>query len=114
LKQLKTAKQVQQALGGLSGVALITGANVRQAWHWAGRAGKFPAHFHAVMTHFLQRRGYDAPPELWSQRGLKNLAPNALEKITRQLTEVERETKTKLAAELARLEKRVAELRGEL
>jgi hypothetical protein len=68
MKQLRTANQVVKALGGLDEVCRITGANVKQAWHWHGRAGRFPANTYVAMTRVLNARGYEAPARLWNQK----------------------------------------------
>lgn len=70
MKRLRTVEQVANALGGLEGVCELTGANLKQAWHWLGRAGQFPANYHECMRRALRRRGYDAPARLWNQKGL--------------------------------------------
>jgi hypothetical protein len=74
MKRLRTVDQVVDALGGLSAVCELTDANLKQAWHWVGRAGQFPANTYVAMTRALNRRGYEAPARLWSMKGVKNAA----------------------------------------
>jgi hypothetical protein len=70
MKRLQTADQVVSVLGGLAEVCRITGANPKQAWHWSGRAGMFPAQYYECMRLSLRARGYHAPARLWNQKGL--------------------------------------------
>jgi hypothetical protein len=74
MKKLRTVDQVVNVLGGLPKVCAMTGANLKQAWHWSGRAEKFPAQYHEVMTRALRRRGYEAPARLWNQKGVSKAA----------------------------------------
>lgn len=73
MKKLRTTKQVVDTLG-LETVCELTGANAKQAWHWYGRAGVFPAKTYVVLTRALRRRGYVAPATLWSMTGIKQAA----------------------------------------
>lgn len=73
MKKLRTAKQVVDTLG-LETVCELTGANAKQAWHWYGRAGVFPAKTYVVLTRTLRRRGYIAPASLWNMTGIKQAA----------------------------------------
>jgi hypothetical protein len=74
MKRLRTVDQVVEVLGGLGGLCRLTGANFKQAWHWTGRAGQFPAQYYVVMTRALRRRGYEAPARLWAMKGVKDAA----------------------------------------
>jgi hypothetical protein len=74
MKRLRTVDEVVEVLGGLDGVCELTEANLKQAWHWVGRAGQFPAQYYVVMTRSLRRRGYEAPARLWNQKGVKDAA----------------------------------------
>jgi hypothetical protein len=75
MKRLRTVDQVMEVLGGLEGVCELGFAdNPKQAWHWVGRAGQFPANTYVVMTRALRRRGYEAPARLWNQKGVKDAA----------------------------------------
>jgi hypothetical protein len=71
---LRTAEAVVEALGGLEEVCRITGANLKQAWHWHGRAGMFPANTYVVMQRALRARGFEAPARLWNMKGLDKAA----------------------------------------
>jgi hypothetical protein len=74
MKRLRTADQVVEVLGGLQAVCELTGANSKQAWHWTGRAGMFPANTYVAMTRALNRRGYEAPARLWNMKGIERAA----------------------------------------
>ena len=74
MKRLRTIQQVVDVLGGLEGLCELTGANLKQAWHWVGRAGQFPANTYVCMIRALNRRGYDAPARLWNMKGLDKAA----------------------------------------
>lgn len=74
MKRLRNAEAVVRRLGGLKGVCELTGANLKQAWHWSGRAGTFPAQYYVVMTRELNRLGYEAPARLWNMKGLREAA----------------------------------------
>lgn len=74
MKRLRTVDQVVDALGGLSEVCKITDANLKQAWHWHGRAGQFPANTYVALQRALRRRGYEAPARLWNMKGLDKAA----------------------------------------
>lgn len=73
MKKLRTTKQVVDLLG-VETLCELTGANAKQAWHWYGRAGVFPAKTYVVLTRALRRRGYIAPASLWSMTGIKQAA----------------------------------------
>jgi UDP-N-acetyl-D-mannosaminuronic acid transferase (WecB/TagA/CpsF family) len=74
MKRLRTKQQVVAVLGGLDGVCQITEANLKQAWHWIGRAEQFPANTYVAMQRALNRRGYEAPARLWNMKGLDKAA----------------------------------------
>jgi hypothetical protein len=74
MRHLKTAQEVVDALGGLSAVRKLTGANVKQAWNWIGRAESFPASTYVIMIRALKRRGMTAPAWLWNMRGVEKRA----------------------------------------
>lgn len=74
MRTLRTAEKVIDALGGLERVCELTGANLKQAWNWHGRAGTFPSNTYVVMTRALRRRGAVAPPQLWKMKGLDRAA----------------------------------------
>ena len=73
MKKLRTPEQVIDVLG-LETVCELTGANAKQAWHWYGRAGMFPANTYVVLTRALRRRGYFAPATLWNMKGIERAA----------------------------------------
>jgi hypothetical protein len=79
MKRLRTVQQVVDVLGGLDGICELSESpdwdvNLKQAWHWVGRAGQFPANTYVVMTRALHRRGYEAPARLWSMKGVSEAA----------------------------------------
>jgi hypothetical protein len=75
MKRLRTVDQVVEALGGLDGLCeLGLAENTKQAWHWVGRAGQFPANTYVAMTRTLRRRGFEAPARLWNMKGVKDAA----------------------------------------
>lgn len=74
MRNLRTAKDVVETLGGLSAVCELTGANLKQAWNWVGRAEAFPSNTYVVMTRALRRRNATAPAWLWSMRGVDKRA----------------------------------------
>jgi hypothetical protein len=74
MRKCRTAQDVVDALGGLQAVCELTGANIKQAWNWTGRADSFPASTYVVMTRALRRHKCTAPPCLWNQRGVKRAA----------------------------------------
>jgi len=72
MRQLNTARDVVNALGGPDAVAKLTGArSTKNISHWVCRARTFPARYHYVMTTALQKKKADAPPWLWNQASSK-------------------------------------------
>lgn len=74
MRNLRTAQEVVDTLGGLSAVCELTDANIKQAWNWVGRAEMFPASTYVVMQRALRRRGARAPAWLWNMRGVERRA----------------------------------------
>jgi hypothetical protein len=74
MRNLKTAQEVVDVLGGLPAVCELTDANSKQAWNWIGRANAFPACTYVVMQRALKRRGATAPAWLWNMRGIEKRA----------------------------------------
>ena len=70
----RSPEEIVLALGGLAKVCELTGANVKQAWHWHGRAGSFPSNTYFVMQRALKARGYSAPAKFWNMKGLDKVA----------------------------------------
>lgn len=64
LRQLKTAIDVIDLLGGNADVADMLGAKPTAVSNWR-YFDKFPADTFFVLKHELRRRGYDAPVTLW-------------------------------------------------
>lgn len=62
--QLRTKKQVWEALGRAPGISKITGANYKTAF--ASKYGEtFPAKNYPVMIDALRKKGMSAPASLW-------------------------------------------------
>ena len=74
MKRLRTVQAVVDALGGLEGICELTDANLKQAWHWVGRAEQFPANTYVVIQRALHARGLEAPARLWSMKGVDKAA----------------------------------------
>lgn len=66
MRQLTTALEVVEALGGIAAVCELTGANYKTVYHWTGRAGAFPARTADLMAKALRKQGATAPPSLWN------------------------------------------------
>ena len=64
LRLLTTLPAVIKELDGLSGVAQLTGKKAQHVWNWKDK-GKFPPSTFLIMRDELNRKGFDAPPELW-------------------------------------------------
>lgn len=64
-RDLKTAEDVIDALGGLPALAKLTGRKDSGVpWNWKA-AGRFPPNTFLLMQGALRARGYRAPAELW-------------------------------------------------
>ena len=74
MKRLRTVEEVVEELDGLPGVCELTEANLKQAWHWVGRAGQFPANTYVIMQRSLKARGFEAPARLWNMKGVDKAA----------------------------------------
>jgi hypothetical protein len=70
MRNLKTAKEVVERLGGLPRVAKLAETDIPTAKNWPGRAKSFPASTYVVMQRALRRRGARAPARLWNMRGV--------------------------------------------
>jgi hypothetical protein len=62
--QLRTTKDVIEALGGTTAVAELTGRSYRAAFNWRGFQ-TFPANTFLKMRAALDEKGELAPPSLW-------------------------------------------------
>lgn len=69
LTTLTTISSIFEALGGLRGVAELTGAGVKAVQNWFGRFEAFPSSTYRLMIDELERRGYTASPAFWKMRG---------------------------------------------
>ena len=74
MKQLRTARDVVAAVGGLGALCDLTGANKKQASHWQTKAKAFPASTYKVMTEELTARDFEAPARLWRQKEKRRAA----------------------------------------
>ena len=70
MKRLNSARAVVEHLGGLPRICEMTGANIKQAQNWPGRAKSFPAAYYVAMNRALARRNARAPASLWNQKGI--------------------------------------------
>jgi secreted protein with Ig-like and vWFA domain len=62
--ELRTTREVVDALGGIQAVADLTGRNYDAASNWP-RFKTFPADTYLVMTRALTEQGKTAPASLW-------------------------------------------------
>lgn len=66
LLQLDTFDDVVEALGGKAKVgALCDDQDMAAVCNWRRRRLRFPAKYYVVMQDELNKRGYEAPLELW-------------------------------------------------
>jgi hypothetical protein len=65
--ELRTARDVVEAVGGPTAAAALTGKTPQAAWNW-GQRNKFPADTYVVLTAELERLGKSAPATLWGMR----------------------------------------------
>jgi len=63
-RQLKTAVAIFEELGGIRGVAKLTGANYTQAANWK-HFDRFPPRTYVLLQRALADKGKRAPPALW-------------------------------------------------
>jgi hypothetical protein len=68
MRKLRTQQEVIDALGGIDRMRDLLGANRKQAWHWVGRTGLFPAYTYPTLQKALKRRGAIAADELFPKR----------------------------------------------
>jgi hypothetical protein len=68
MRTLHSQQEVIDALGGINKFRDVLGANRKQAWHWTGRTGLFPAYTYPPIQKALRRRGLSAADELFAQR----------------------------------------------
>ncbi len=62
--ELRSVSEVFEELGGIVGVAYLTGATYRAAHNWKA-AGQFPPKTYMVLTAALKDAGCTAPSNLW-------------------------------------------------
>lgn len=75
MKRLRTVQAVVDVFGGLDKLCeIVPDTNLKQAWHWVGRANEFPANTYVVIQRALHARGYEAPARLWSMKGVDKAA----------------------------------------
>ena len=66
-KQLTTAGEIIDALGGSRIVSRLCGNKSFTATNWRA-GGLFPPETYAVLKRALAEKGYDAPDSLWQMR----------------------------------------------
>ena len=64
MEELTSAPLVMEKLGGIAGVAELTGNKYSTASNWK-YLGSFPAETFVVMTEALKAKGHTAPASLW-------------------------------------------------
>lgn len=67
MRNLKTAGEVVEVLGGHKIVCKMAKANRKASYYWVGSAGTFPARTFDMMTKALKKKRCKAPPSLWGQ-----------------------------------------------
>jgi hypothetical protein len=65
--ELRTAREVFEALGGISAVAEITGSRYTAAQNWISR-DQFPANTFLSLTQALERKNLSASVHLWKMK----------------------------------------------
>lgn len=96
MKELKTAKQIIENLGGVNAVTDLAGSDRKVVYHWRSK-GEFPAALYFAMITHLNRCGFTARPELWAQKALESLDPESAKR-----------------KEIAKLESQLEKLKAEL
>ena len=64
MRELQTAREVIEALGGAAATRALTGKTPQHIWNWKS-AGRFPAETYLIMSNELGRQGVKAPATLW-------------------------------------------------
>jgi len=67
-RELHSARQIVNALGGIKDVAELTGVRVKAVYHWL-YVNQFPSHTYVTMQIELYRLQYFAWPHLWKMTG---------------------------------------------
>lgn len=73
LKELNTAADVMEALGGNPAVARLTDRTAKAVSNWRA-IGSFPADTYIAMGGALHALGYIAPPSLWRMVAAEQVA----------------------------------------
>ena len=63
LKEVKSAREAIEAMGGNQAVAALTGKKTQHVTNW--KKDGFPANTFLILTDELARLGYRASPKLW-------------------------------------------------
>lgn len=66
MRNLKTAREVVEVLGGHAAVCKLTKSNRKASYYWTGQAGTFPARTYVKMQELLETKKCKAPAKLWS------------------------------------------------
>jgi hypothetical protein len=69
MKNLTSAAEIVEALGGIKKVAALTRATKSATLNWLYVFESFPSHTYKIMTDALTALDYTAPPHLWRMRG---------------------------------------------
>ena len=64
IRDLQTAGDVIEALGGAAATARLTGKKSQHIWNWK-KANRFPPHTFLILSAELERLGCTAAPSLW-------------------------------------------------
>lgn len=64
MRELQTADDVIDALGGTASTARLTGRKSQHVSNWRA-SGRLPADTFLSLRAALEKRGYTAPPALW-------------------------------------------------
>jgi hypothetical protein len=67
MEEILTASEVMDALGGNTGVRMLTGSTANAVSNWRA-FGTFPSSTYVVMLAALNARGKTAPASLWKMR----------------------------------------------
>lgn len=73
LRELNTAKEIIDTLGGTAEVASIYGKTPQMVWAW-GDENKIPPKYYTSMKESLDRHGCTAPDRLWGMHEVQKSA----------------------------------------
>lgn len=67
MRQIESAREVVERLGGIKAVAALTGRKTTTVSAWQAKFGSFPSETYSLMRDELAKLGYSAPRTLWRQ-----------------------------------------------